>query len=263
MKSRTIGMAILLGVSMLPISVINRTQVLAQTTTSTGARRQQVLVKRINQQAIRFYKTFIRQSVGNLVGAGCEMHGLLEDLLLAVDSLADPRYMRHNLVIVMQIASEIEQELLLVNTSSDVVVAWSRLHVDLALLAKMNGIKWSEAVITNELIAALASDVDAVSKDIQTELPQFHAISAATSADLPVLLSSFRSSSQDLKNISGDRLHYEIEVVRNHARAINRSLNTCIVSSALQRDWRRITSRLEALVRLYSLDSTESDHSSF
>ena len=94
----------------------------------------------------------------------CELTGLLEDLLLGVDALADPRYMRHNLVIVMQIASDIEEELLMVNTSSDVVIAWSRLHADLDRLAKINGIKWSEAVITNELIAALARDAGTVSK---------------------------------------------------------------------------------------------------
>ena len=256
MKSRSISIAILLCVSMLSTSVINRTQVLAQTPKSNGARRQQAVVKRINQQAIRFYKTFIRQSVNKLAGLDCELNGLLEDLLLAVDALSDPRYLRHNLVVVMQIASDIEQELLFVNTSSDVILAWSRLHTDLDLLAKMNGVKWSETVITNELIATLASDVETVSKDIQTELPQFHTISA-TSADLPVMLSSFRSSAHELKNISGDKLHFGIEVSRNHARAINASLNTYVVSSELQRDWRRVTSRLEALIRLYSLDSTE------
>src|SRR5215218_5524035 len=100
--------------------------------------RQQALVKRINQQAIRFYKTFISQSVRNAVALDCELNDLLEDLLLAVDGLGDPRYTRHNLVVVMQIASDIEQELLLVNVSSNVVMAWSRLHADLDRLAKMS-----------------------------------------------------------------------------------------------------------------------------
>lgn len=158
MISRAIRIGILLCVSILSISVIDRPSVLAQTKRPAGARRQQALVKRINQQAIRFYKTFIRQSIRNAVGVDCELTGLLEDLLLGVDALTDPRYMRHNLVIVMQIASDIEEELLMVNTSSDVVIAWSRLHSDLDRLAKINGIQWSEAVITNALIAAVVSD---------------------------------------------------------------------------------------------------------
>ena len=139
---------------MLSISVIDQTQVQARTKRPTGASRQQALVKRINQQAIRFYKAFITQSVRKEVAVDCELIDLLEELLLAVDGMIDPRYTRYNLVAVMQIASDIEQELLLVNTSSDIVMAWSRLHADLDRLAKINGIKWSEAVITNELIAA-------------------------------------------------------------------------------------------------------------
>jgi hypothetical protein len=109
---------------------------------------------------------FIRQSARTV---DCELTDLLEDLLLAVDGLTNPHYTRENLVIVMQIASDIEQELLLVNISSDVIMAWSRLHADLDRLAKMNGIVWSDAVITNELIAALARDVDTISKKMQTE----------------------------------------------------------------------------------------------
>lgn len=247
----------LLCMSILSISVIDRTQIVAQTPMSVGARQQRALVKRINQQAIRFYKTFISQTVRNAVALDCELNDLLEDLLLAVDGLADPRYTRRNLVVVMQIASDIEQELLVVNVSSDVVMAWGRLHANLDRLAKMNGIKWSEAVITDQLIATLVVDVDTVSRQIQTELPQFHAISATTSADLPVLLSSFHSLARELNNSSDNKRHYGIEVVRNCARAINASLNNSVVSSALQHDWRRVTSRLEQFVRLYILDSLE------
>ena len=246
----------LLCMSILSVSVVDRTQVLAQTK-KPAAIRQQALVKRINQQAIRFYKTYIGQSIRNAVALDCELNDLLEDLLLAVDGLADPRYTRHNLVVVMQIASDIEQELLLVNVSSNVVMAWGRLHADLDRLAKMNGLKWSETVITDELIAALVGNVDTVSKQIQTELPQFHTISATTSPDLPVLLSSFRSFAQDLNNRADNKLYYRIEIVRNYARTIDGSLNNSVVSSALQRDWRHITSRLEQFMRLYLLDSIE------
>ena len=158
MKPRLITTAILLCVAILSISVIDQTQVQARTKRSTGASQQQALVKRINQQAIRFYKAFIRQSVRKEVSVDCELLDLLEDLLLAVDGMIDPRYTRHNLVVVMQIASDIEEELLFMDTSSYIVMAWSRLHADLDRLAKINGIKWSEAVITIELIAALASD---------------------------------------------------------------------------------------------------------
>lgn len=162
-KSRWITIGILLGVVMLSSSIIARPRVLARPSNSTADRRQQALVKRINQRALRFYKAFIRQTVTTTT-VDCELNALLEDLLLGADSLTDPRYLRHNLVIVMQIASDIEQELLAVGISSDLVMAWGRLHADLYRLAKMNGIKWSEAVITNQLIATLASDVDTVRK---------------------------------------------------------------------------------------------------
>ena len=159
MKSRVIRIGVLLCVLLFSISVVDPTQVLAHTKRPTAARRQQALVKRINQQAIRFYRAFIRQSIRNAVSVDCELNGLLEDLLLGVDALADPRYTRHNLVIVLQLASDIEEELLWVSTSSDVVLAWSRLHADLDRLAKIHGIIWSETVVTNELIAAQANDV--------------------------------------------------------------------------------------------------------
>ena len=170
--------------------------------------------------------------------------------------------MSHNLIIVMQIASDVEQELLLSDISTDVVLAWARLHADVDRLAKMNGIRWSEAVITYELIAALASDVDTVSKKVQAELSPLHAVSATTSADWRFLLSNFRSSTQELNNGPVDKLQYRIEAVTHDARAINASLINQVVSSALQRDWRRVTSQLEELVHLYSLDSIELDRGS-
>ena len=258
-KSRLVTIAILLCVS---ISTTARTQVVARTAKSTAATRQQALVKRINQGALRFYKIFIRQSARTTVTLDCELNHLLEDFLLAADSLMDPRYMRHNLIIVMQIASDVEQELLLADISSNVVLAWARLHADVDQLAKMNGIRWSEAVITYELIATLASDVDTVSKKVQTELSPFQAVSATTSADWRFLLSNFRSSVQELNNGPLDKLQYRIEAITNDARAINASINNYVVSSALQRDWRRVTSRLEELVRLYSMDSIELDRKS-
>lgn len=158
MKSRFATITLLVWVSILCIPVIDRKPVMAQRPSPAATRRQQVLVKRINQGARRFYKTFIRQSIGTTASAICDLSDLLEDFLLAVDGLTDPRYVHHNLVVVMQIASDIERELLWVNISSDVVTAWTRLHADVDRLAKLNGIKWSETVITNEWIAALTSD---------------------------------------------------------------------------------------------------------
>lgn len=236
---------------MLPISVI------AQTTSSTAARRQQALIKRINQGAQRFYKEVLRHSVRAPATIDCDLNDLLEDLLLAVDGLSDTTYRQHNLVIVMQIASDIEQELLRMDISTNVVTAWSRLHADVDQLAKMNGIKWSVAVITSELIATLTSDVDTISKTVLTEFSPFHSVSLTTSTDLPLLLSNFRSSAQELSNSSIDKLRLRIEALRTYARAITTFLNNHVVSTALQRDWRRVTSRLEELVRLYLLDSSE------
>ena len=156
-KLRLTPIAILLCLSILSISIIDRTQAAARTATPLTVRRQQALVKQINQRALRFYEAFLRQSVKTTATVNYEMNNLLEDLLLAVDSLTDARHMRHNLMVVRQIAVDIEKELLWVYISSDVIMAWSRLHEDLDRLAKMNGIKWSVATITNELIAAYQS----------------------------------------------------------------------------------------------------------
>lgn len=257
MKSRAMTIAIVVCAVILSISVIDPTRVMAQRTSSTSARQQQVLVKRINQGARRFYKVFIRQSLGTTPTSICELNDLLENFLLAVDGLTDSRYLRHNLVVVMQIASDIEQELLWVNISSNVVTAWSRLHADLDRLAKIHGIKWSEAVITNALIAALASDLNTVSEKVQNELSPFQAVSTMTSVDLPVLLARLHGSAQELRNSSVDELHYQLQAVRNHARAVTTLLNNHVISSALESEWRRVTSRFEELIRLYSLDSIE------
>ena len=249
MKFRLITIAMLICVLTLSVSAV------ARTTKSTPARQQKVLVKRINQAAVRVYKAFVRQSERTIT-VDCELNELLEDLLLAADGLTDSRYLRHNLVVVMQIASDIEQQLLALDVSADMIMAWSRLHADLDRLAKMNGIKWREAVITDQLIATLVSDIDTVSTKVNAELSLLRPISASTAADLPVLLSSFRRSAQELNNNSGE-LHYRIEAIRSDARAITASLNKCVISSALQHNWRRVTSRLEELVRLYNLDAIE------
>lgn len=243
-------MAMVICVSTLSISAVPRT------TKSTPARQQKALVKRINQGAVRVYKAFVRQS-GSTITFDCELNELFEDLLLAADGLTDSRYLRHNLVIVMQIASDIEQELLAVDVSADMILTWSHLHADLDRLAKLNGIKWSEAVITDQLIATLASDADTISTKVKAELSPLQPVSAESSTDLFGLLSSFRSSARELSNSSGTNLHNRIETVRHHARAINASLEKYVISTALQHNWRHVTSRLEELVRLYSLDSIE------
>lgn len=254
MKSKLIPIAMLICVSTFSISAV------ARTTKSTPARQQKALVKRINQGALRVYKAFVRQS-GNTLFVDGDLNELFEDLLLAADGLTDSRYLRHNLVIVMQIASEIEQELLANDVSADMMLTWSLLHADLDRLAKLNGIKWTEAVITDQLIATLASDADTISTKVKAELSPLQLISAKSSTDLFVLLSSFRSSAQQLNHSLGKNLHYRIETVRHHARAINASLEKHVISTALQHNWRHVTSRLEELIRLYRLDSIELEHS--
>ena len=151
-KSRSILIAILFCVSITSVSLINQTQAAAQPLRSTAARRQQAHVKRINQRALQFYKAFIRQSVRNTAAVDCELKDLLEDFLLALDAL-NAGYVRHQLVTVMQIASDIEKELLFLDISEGMILAWSRLHADVDRLAKLNGVKWSEPVVTSELIA--------------------------------------------------------------------------------------------------------------
>ena len=154
MKSRLKLITILLCALVLFAPAGPRTEAATRTARSTAARRQQALVKQINQRAVRFYRVFIRQSV-RTSGVDCDLNELLEDLLLALDGLTDAHYIRQNLGIVIQIASDVEQELLVTDVSADIVMAWSRLHADLDQLAKMNGLKWSETIANDQFIAAL------------------------------------------------------------------------------------------------------------
>ena len=153
MKTKPLTIAFLLCASILSVSVFDRGQVVAQSKKSTSVRRQQELVKRIDRRAELFYRKFIAQSLRIEAALNSELNEHLEDLVLVIDSISDPRYLRHNLIIVMRIASDIERLLLLADISSELILAWTLLHADLDLLAKINNIKWNEAVITNELIA--------------------------------------------------------------------------------------------------------------
>ena len=140
-------LAVVFSVLLMLSSAFEYGRVLAQRKTSTSARRQQELVKQISQRAERFYKTFITNNRDS------ELNHQFEDLLLTIDGLVDPRYRRQNLVIAMRLASTIEHLLLLADVRPEGVLAWARLHADLDLLAKANGIRWIESVVTTELIA--------------------------------------------------------------------------------------------------------------
>jgi hypothetical protein len=149
-------LAIVFCALLMQISGFEYGRVAAQRKLSTSTRRQQELVKQISQRAARLYTTFITNNRRREVSIDRELNNHFEDLLLTIDGLVDPRYRRHNLVIAMRIASAIERLLLLSDVSPEVVLAWARLQTDLDLLAKANGVKRSEAVVTNELIAETA-----------------------------------------------------------------------------------------------------------
>jgi hypothetical protein len=150
LKSRSL---FLLCVWTLCIVAVAPAQVTAKTARPTPARRQQLLVKRINQRALLVYKAFIRQSVRTTT-LDCDLNDLLEDLILAADSLTDARFLQHNLVVVMQIASDIEEDLRCGLHPSAILIGWGRLHDDLDQLARMNGIRWSEVLFDEQLIAS-------------------------------------------------------------------------------------------------------------
>ena len=156
MKPGPLMIAVLLCGSILSVSVFDSGRVGAQNKKSTFTRRQQQeLVKRINLKAERFYKKFVGESLSTEAALNSELNEHLENLVLAIDGISDPRYRRHNLIIVMRITSDIERLLLLADISSELIMAWAYLQANLDLLAKINNIKWTEAVITNELIAAI------------------------------------------------------------------------------------------------------------
>jgi hypothetical protein len=255
-KPKQHAKAVLLCAMIFCVFVLDAGGAWAQTTKSASPRQQQQLVKQVNKKAERFYKSFIRknQDVGIVLNA--EMNGHLEDLLLTIDGLVNPLYRRHNLIIAMRVASAIERLLLMADVSSDVVLGWADLHADLDLLAKLNGIKWSEAVLTRELIAALANDVDRFLRAFQEQVSLFQDASLKASPDLVVLVEDFRHSAQALHSHVAPTVNIRsrIDAIRSHSRLITESLNRHSITVELQTDWRRVTSQLEALVRLYNLD---------
>ena len=257
MKPKPAVLAAVFSALLMQVSVFEYGRVAAQRKTSLSARRQQELVKQISQRAERLYKTINRQSQRTNVSVNPELNNRFEDLLLTIDGLVDPRYRRHNLIIAMRIASAIEHLLLLNDVAPEVVLAWARLHADLDLLAKANGVRWTDAVITIELIADLANDVEKFLKGLQADSAQFHIVSLKSAEDLELLLENFRRSAHALNATGADTagIRLRIEALRQHSRLITASLDSSSVSVTLRSDWRRVTSRLESFARLYLLDS--------
>src|SRR5215510_8887531 len=132
----------------------------AQVPLQLSERQNQELVKRLSLKLERFNnslgKALTKPPLVRSTSA-LEFTEELEDFTLLIGQLAPNLNARRDVSEVLRKASTIERLLLCEDVPSRVVVDWANLHADLALLARAYGVKWSEAVITKELIAHFAA----------------------------------------------------------------------------------------------------------
>jgi len=233
--------------------------VCAQATLELSERQNQELVKRLSLKVERF-----NNSLGKALtkpplaksNSALEFTEYLEDFTLLIDDLALNVKTRYDISEVLRTASAIERLLLCEDVPARVVVDWSSLHADLDLLARVYGLKWSEAVVTNELIARFAKEVRSFSDSLNIDLPSVQIVRTAESNELPALMQQFRQAAQSLDPDSRTTQH-QITILSSSTRTLGLYLKDCSLGLQLQTDWRRLSAQVEEFVRIYNLDFGE------
>jgi hypothetical protein len=234
--------------------LIGATPGFAQSQLRLTERENQELVKRIDRRTERFCRTFTAQSKQS-PGQQREVNEHVEEFALLVSQLSDKRVASRYVADLLRSASLIEQLLLREGVAPPVVIAWASLHADLDLLARGYGIRWTDAVITPELLAELDGDAARFGDRLLSELTAFQQISV-TANDLKGAMGDFQESLRALNRSyrNSERAYAQIEDIRRRARLIANYLKQHSVRFAVEEDWRQISSRLEELGRLYQLD---------
>lgn len=236
--------------------LVGATPAFAQSKLRLSERESQELVKRIDRRTERFCRTFTAQSKQS--PGQREVNEHVEEFALLVSQLSDQRVASRYVADLLRSASHIERLLLREGVAPRVVIAWASLHADLDLLARGYGIRWTDAVITPELLAELDGEAIRFGDRLLSELTAFQSIKV-TSNDLKSALGDFQESLRTLNRSyrSSERAYAQIEDIRRRARLIASSLQQHSVRFAVEEDWRNISSQLEELGRLYQLDFPE------
>jgi hypothetical protein len=251
-KSRLV---VLMIITLLWITGPNRVCVAIQKNRSNSSQRKQILAQRISKRTEDFYNAYTREHRVIADRGELEINGHLEDLLMLTDGLSDPQHTKSLLENIMPLASAIERMLLLSDCSSKVVLNWALLHADLDLLAKLYKLQWTDVVITKELLATFGKETNNVLDELLLELPAAQQIASRPERVFTDRLEEFRkvSLSLEVEDVRGRRS--QIDKLARMSRTFSPALNRFSLSTSLISKWRLVSSQLEELSRLYSLDS--------
>ncbi|HKE60528.1 MAG TPA: hypothetical protein VKB46_27665, partial [Pyrinomonadaceae bacterium] len=231
----------------------------AQAPLQLSERQNRELVKRIGLKLERFNnslgKALTKPPLENSNSA-LEFREYLEDFTLLIGQLTPNLSARRDVNDLLRTASAIERLLLCEDVPSRVVIDWASLHADLDLLARAYGLKWSEAVLTRELVALFAGEVRRFSESLNVEMPGVQIIRTSAANELPELMQQFRQAAQAL-NADSAKAQHQIAVLSSCTRMLGIYLKDCALGLQLQADWRRLSAQVEELVRIYNLDFGE------
>ena len=255
MRNSKSRLVVLIIVTLLWITGPNRVCGAIQKNPSASSQRKQILAQRISKRAEDFYNTYTREHHVIADRGVLEIYGHLEDLLMLTDGLSDPRHTKSLLENIMPLASAIERMLLVSDSSSKVVLNWALLHADLDLLAKLYKLQWTEVVITKELLASFGKETNNVLNELLLELPPAQQVASKPEPVFTDRLEEFRKISLSLEVEDASSRGSQIDKLARMSRTFSLALNRYSLSTSLISKWRLVSSQLEELSRLYSLDS--------
>lgn len=232
----------------------SRVSVDAQALPQLSERQTKTLIKRIKQKSARFHLSLTKELerpplVASSVAT--EFTQYLEDLTLLIDQIGNLRLARNDVSEVLRTASAIERLILCTDLPPQVVNDWASFHAELALIARITGVKWSEAVFTNELIAQLENDATRFADNLRVEL-----LPNSSTKEAETLIQDL---CQPVRMIDGDfvtsnRTQYQVAAWNRRVDSLRLYLRGCSLSMQLQMEWRRLSAQVEELVRLGDLD---------
>ncbi|HEY6802302.1 MAG TPA: hypothetical protein VI306_01880 [Pyrinomonadaceae bacterium] len=219
-------------------------------TLSPRAKRE--LIKRIEVKSEKFQLT-LSKSLNSNPQKSIEARELIqfaEDLWLLIDGLGNRTVVdRAYTTEILRTAVEVELRLLGSDVSAGVVSSWSNLHAELDLLAKSQGIRWSDAVITSELIVRLESEMSSLAAEMSLQVGDNV---CAVKPALPNLELADRRYEIDY---SAGPMVLQVAAMNKRVHSFAPVIKNCAVNSRLAADWRRLSIQSEELMRLLSLDS--------
>jgi hypothetical protein len=219
---------------------------------AASEKQQRHLANQITAKSKRFHSTLSRELAQSTHANSFELFHQLEAFMLLIDEVRGPYPTRLQVTQVLRRASAIERLILCTDLSFQVVRDWSILHADIDLLARITGIKWSDAVVTKELIAGFEYEATVFANNLRDGLAPAETI-ALVDALIEELRRPVNVTASNYSMVAG--MSARFLVWRSRLAAIGRSLRDFAPSLRLQQEWRHLNSQVEELTRLINLDS--------